>query len=102
MLDVFAVGRHVVVYLGEAHTLLGLLAAITATVFAVFAEEVRAADASVLQRPQHLLLILADKAVDQHFTTAVFASLFDVEALIVVVVGRTERFEVAVVLLYAL
>src|SRR5215211_5025580 len=98
VLDEFAVRRLVVIRLGEAHAPLGLLAAVGVWALVGSAKEVGAANASLLQRPQHLLLILADEAVDQH--RAVRFLRYREAGCVSVRVARAECHVVAVVLLY--
>src|SRR5215208_767354 len=98
MPDKFPVRRLVVVGLGEAHAPLGLFADGATRVFTILAEEVGDMDAPLLQRPQHLPLILADEAVEQHLAVLLFC---DREVRrISVFVSRAERYVVAVALLF--
>src|SRR5215211_1958050 len=95
VLDEFAVRRLVVIRLGEAHSPLGLLAAVGVWALVGSAKEVGAANASLLQRPQHPFLILADEAVNQH-RAVLF--LRDREAgCVLVCVAGAKRLEVTAV-----
>jgi hypothetical protein len=97
--DELTVGRLVVVHLGQAHTPLGLFAAVTASTFAVLAEEIGSTDAPLLQRRQYFVVVLTDVAPEQSFAVL---CLLDIEALIMVVMGGAESLVVAVVLLHTL
>lgn len=98
MLDEPFVRCLVVVYLGEAHAPLGLLATVADRALAVLVEEVGSANALLLQRPQQLLLILADEAVDEH--RAVLFLLKRKVGYVLVWVAGTKRLEVTVVPLH--
>jgi hypothetical protein len=98
VLDESSVRRLIVVYLREAHAPLGLLVTVADRALAAHGEEVGSANAPLLQCPQHLLLILADEAVDQHRAVLL---LRDREAGCVLVwVTGAERLKVTVVPLH--